>query len=120
MHVSLKDIHVKYPDYILIVTLLYPTLFIGPAGVLHDEIILMMHDIMYDMIYDIIGGMIGQYSIRSAAALRRPSCGSGLAATLPRLCRPGPALAEPLSPDPLCLGDRHHPGSAPALAPHPV
>jgi hypothetical protein len=43
MHISLKDIHVKYPNYnnyyILIVTLLYTTLFIGPAGVLHDEII---------------------------------------------------------------------------------
>ncbi len=39
MHVSLKDIHVKYPNCILIVTLLYPTKFIGPAGVLHDEII---------------------------------------------------------------------------------
>jgi hypothetical protein len=39
MQVSVKNIHVKYPNYILIVTLLYPTLFIGPAGVLHDEII---------------------------------------------------------------------------------
>ena len=62
------------------------------------------------MTYDIIG----QCSICSAAALRRPRCGSGPAATLPRLCRPGPALAEPLGPDPLRLGDRHHPG-----APHP-
>ena len=67
------------------------------------------------MDYDIIG----QCSIRSAAALRRPRCGSGLAATLPRLCRPGPALAEPLVPDPLRIGDRHHPGAAPAVAPHP-
>ena len=64
------------------------------------------------MNYDIIG----QCSIRCAAALRRPRCGSGLAATLPRLCRPGPALAEPLGPDPLRLGDRHHPGAAPAVA----
>ncbi len=48
-----------------------------------------------------------------------PRCDSGLAATLPRLCRPGPALAEPLGPDPLCLSDRHHPGAAPAVAPHP-
>ncbi len=47
------------------------------------------------MTYDIIG----QCSIHSAAALRRPRCGSGLIATLPR--RPGPALAEPLGPDPL-------------------
>jgi hypothetical protein len=60
--------------------------------------------------------IIGQCSIRSAAALRSPRCGSGLAATLPRLCRPGPALAEPLGPDPLRLSDRHHPG---AVAPHP-
>ena len=47
------------------------------------------------MNYDIIGWC----SICSAATLPRPSCGSGLAATLPRLCRPGPALAEPLGPD---------------------
>ena len=67
------------------------------------------------MNYDIIG----QCSIRCAAALRRPRCGSGLAATLPRLCRPGPALAEPLCPDPLRLSNRHHPGAAPAVAPHP-
>ena len=62
---------------------------------------------------------MGHCSIRSAAALRRPRCGSGLAATLPRLCRPGPALTEPLGPDPLRLGDRYHPGAAPAVAPHP-
>ncbi len=61
----------------------------------------------------------GLCSICSAAALRRPSCGSGLAATLPRLCRPGPALDEPPGPDPLRLGDRHHLGAAPAVAPHP-
>jgi hypothetical protein len=67
------------------------------------------------MNYDIIG----QCSIRSTAALRRPRCGSGLAATLPRLCRPCPALADPLGPDPLRLDDRHHPGAAPAVAPHP-
>jgi hypothetical protein len=63
--------------------------------------------------------IIGQCSIRSAAALRRPRCGSGHAATLPRLCRPGPALAEPLGPDLFRLGDRHHPGAAPAVPPHP-
>ena len=67
------------------------------------------------MNYDIIG----QCSIRSAAALRRPRCGCCHAATLPRLCRPGPALAEQLSPDPLRIGDRHHPRAAPAVAPHP-
>jgi hypothetical protein len=56
--------------------------------------------------------IIGQCSIRSTTALRRrrPRCGSGQAATLPRLCRPGPALAEPLGPDPLRLGDRQHEG----------
>ncbi len=47
------------------------------------------------MTYDIIG----QCSISSASALRRPRCCSGLVATLPRLCRPGPTLAEPLGPD---------------------
>ncbi len=72
------------------------------------------------MTYDIIG----QCSISSTAALRRPRCGSSLAATLPRLCRPGPALDEPLAggPDPLSplrLSNRHHPGAAPAVAPHP-
>jgi hypothetical protein len=67
------------------------------------------------MTYDIAG----QCSISSAAALLRSRCGSGLAATLPRLCRPGPALAEPLGPDPLRLSNRHHPGAAPAVAPHP-
>ena len=50
--------------------------------------------------------------------LAPPRCSSGHAATLPRLCRPGPALVEPLGPDPLYLGDRHHPGVAPAVAPH--
>ncbi len=64
------------------------------------------------MTYDIVV----QCSIRSAAASRRPRCCSGLAATLPRLCRPGPALAEPLGPDPLRLGDRHHPGTVPPVA----
>ena len=68
------------------------------------------------MNYDIIG----QCSIRCAAALRSPRCCSGHAATLPRLCRPGPALAEPLGPDPLRLGDTHHPGAALAVAPHPL
>ncbi len=67
------------------------------------------------MTYDIIC----KCSIRSAAAFGRPRCCCGFAATLPRLCRPGPAIAEPLGPDPLHLGDRHHPGSAPAVSPHP-
>ena len=67
------------------------------------------------MTYDIID----QCSIRPAAALGSLRCGSCLAATLPRLCRPEPALAETLTPYPLRLRDRHHAGAAPAVAPHP-
>jgi hypothetical protein len=67
------------------------------------------------MTYDIID----QCSIRPAAALGSLRCGSGLAATLPRLCRPEPALADTLAPYPLSLRDRHHAGAAPAVAPHP-
>ncbi len=68
------------------------------------------------MTYDIID----QSSIRPAAALGSLRCGSGLAATLPRLCRPDPALAQDtLAPYPLSLRDRHHAGAAPAVAPHP-
>ncbi len=73
----------------------------------------------YDIIYDLTYDIKGQYSICSTAALRRPRCGSGLATTLPGLCSPCPALAESLGPDLLRLGDRHHPGAAPAVAPHP-
>jgi hypothetical protein len=62
------------------------------------------------MTYDIIV----QFSIRSAAALCRPRCGSGLAATSLVLLS-----LEPLGPDPLHLGDRQHPGVAPAVAPDP-
>ncbi len=51
------------------------------------------------MTYDIIS----QCSIRPAAALGSLRCGSGLAATLPRLCRPEPALADTLAPYPLSL-----------------
>ena len=67
------------------------------------------------MTYDIID----RCSIRPAVALGSPRCGSGLTATLPRLCRPEPALAETLAPYPLSLGDRHHAGATPAVAPHP-
>jgi hypothetical protein len=74
-----------------------------------------IYDIDYDMTYDIIG----KCSIRPAAAFSRPRCGCGLTVTLPRICRPDPALAEPLCPDSLGLGDRHHPGAPPAVAPHP-
>ncbi len=44
---------------------------------------------------------------------------SGLAASLPSLSCPGPALADTLAPNPLSLCDIHHPGVAPAVAPHP-
>ena len=63
--------------------------------------------------------LIDRCSIRPAVALGSPRCGSGLTATLPRLCRPEPALAETLAPYPLSLGDRHHAGATPAVAPHP-
>ena len=87
-----------------------------------------MYDIMYtyDMILLVISYMISYHDIpggsicsSSAAALAPPRRGSGLAATLPRLCGPDPALAETLSPDPLRLRDGHHPSAAPAVAPHP-
>ena len=45
------------------------------------------------MIHDIPGGSICSES-SSAAALAPPRRGSGLSATLPRLCCPDPALAE--------------------------
>ena len=58
-------------------------------------------------------------SLCSAAALGSPARSSSLTATLPCLCRPDPALADTLAPDPLRLSDGHHPGAAPAVAPHP-
>ncbi len=45
----------------------------------------------------------------SAAALGSAGRSSDLAASLP----------DTLVPDPLSLGDVHHPGAAPAVAPHP-
>ena len=71
------------------------------------------------MDYDMTNDTIGLYSIRPAAAFGSPRCGSGLAATLSRLCRPETALAETLAPHPLSLSDRHNAGAAPAVAPHP-
>jgi hypothetical protein len=75
------------------------------------------------MDYDISNDIIGHCSIRSAAAAAfgHPRCCSGLAATLPCLCHPEPALAETPAPDPLRLGNRNHPGPGVALtvAPHP-
>jgi hypothetical protein len=77
------------------------------------------YDIIYDMDYDMTHDIIDLCSIRPAAAFGSPSCGSCLAAMLPCLCSPEPALAETLAPHPLSLGDRHHAGAAPAVAPHP-
>ena len=76
-----------------------------------NEIILWYH--IWYMTYDIID----QCSICLAVALGSPRCGSGLTATLARLCRPEPALAETLAPYPLRLRDRRHAGAAPAVAP---
>ena len=45
------------------------------------------------MTYDIID----RCSIRPAVALGSPRCGSGLTATLPRPCRPEPAVPETLA-----------------------
>ncbi len=74
------------------------------------------------MIHDIIDQCSIRSNLNAALLVGRPRCCiRGLAATLPCLCRPDPALAEPLCrgcPDPLRLGDRHHPGAAPAVAPH--
>jgi hypothetical protein len=59
-------------------------------------------------------------SMRSAVTLGSSgSSSSGLAASLPSLSCPGPALADTLAPDPLSLCDGNHPGAAPAVAPHP-
>ena len=90
----------------------------------------MINDIIYT--YDVIMVMIsylisyhnipgGSMILSGSAAAFRVSAprGSGLAATLPRLCGPDPALAETLSPDPLRLRDGHHPIAAPAIEPHP-
>ena len=67
------------------------------------------------MTYDIVG----LCSIRPAANSGSSRCASGLTATLPRLCRSDPALAETLAPHPLSLSDGHHPSAPPAVAPHP-
>ncbi len=60
-------------------------------------------------------------SLRSWAAATLGSTGSssGLAASLPSLSCPGPALPDTLAPDFLSLCDGHHQGVAPAVAPHP-
>jgi hypothetical protein len=60
-------------------------------------------------------------SLCSATILCSTCCSSSLAVLLPSLCCPAPALANTLAPgpDPLNLRDGHHPGAAPAVAPHP-
>jgi hypothetical protein len=57
--------------------------------------------------------------MRSAATLGSAGRSRSLAVSLPSLCCPGPALADTLAPDPLSLCYGHHPGAAPAVAPHP-
>ena len=57
--------------------------------------------------------------MRSATTLGSAGSSRCLTASLPSLCCPGPALADALAPDPLSLCDGHHPGAAPAVAPHP-
>ena len=59
------------------------------------------------MTYD-IGGLC---SIRPAAISGSSRCASSLTATLPRLCRLDPALAETLAPHPLSISDGHHPSA---------
>ena len=57
--------------------------------------------------------------MRSATTLGSAGRSRCLTASLPSLCCPGPALADAHAPDPLSLCDGHHPGAAPAVAPHP-
>ena len=52
------------------------------------------------MIYDIIYDIMTSGSLCSTAALGSPCRCSSLTATLPRLCRPDPALADTRPPDP--------------------
>ena len=59
-------------------------------------------------------------SLRPAATLGSADRSrSGLAVLLPSLSCPDPALADTLAPDALSLCYGHHPGVAPAVAPHP-
>ena len=60
-------------------------------------------------------------SLRPAATLGSAysSSGGGFVVSLPSLSCPDPALADTLAPDPLSLCYGHHPGVAPAVAPHP-
>ncbi len=72
---------------------------------------------MYDIRYDIMTSTL----MLSATTLGSAGSSRCLATSLPSLCCPGPALADALAPDPLRLSlcDGHHPGAAPAIAPHP-
>jgi hypothetical protein len=71
--------------------------------------------------YDIRNDIMTSTLMSSAATLGSAGRSSGLAASLPSLCCPGPALrlADTLAPDPLSLCYEHHPGAAPAITPHP-
>ncbi len=79
------------------------------------------------MDYDMTHGIIDQSSIRPAAAFGSPPCCSGLAETLPCLCRPDPALrlAETLAPHLLShtvpyggCSCRHGSGATSRCSPH--
>ncbi len=78
---------------------------------------MLWYDIKFDIRYDIMTSV----SLRSAATLGSAGRSSGLAASLPSLSCPGPALAGTLAPDPLslCQCDEHHLEVVPAVAPHP-
>ena len=61
-------------------------------------------------------------SLRPAATLGSADSSlsrSSLAVSLSSLSCPDPALPDMLVADPLSLCDGHHPGVAPAVAPHP-
>ncbi len=47
------------------------------------DIIVHTYDIIHDIIYDLTYDIIGQCSIRSTAALRRPRCSSDASSSLP-------------------------------------
>ncbi len=58
-------------------------------------------------------------SMCSASTNGSTGSSSSLAASLPGLSCPDPALADTLAPYPLSLSTGHHPGASPAVAPHP-
>ncbi len=66
------------------------------------------------MTYDIIG-----QCVQSAPPPPLAAPAAAAASLLPRRGRLAPALAETLALNPLRLCDGRHPGTAPAVAPHP-